>query len=59
MPQFEVEGPCPDGDFFVVRVEMVGDEVTRTFLCESYCTAEAAQADADRFTADPRNSPTP
>ena len=58
MPQFEVEGPCPDGDFFVIRVEPDGDEATRTFLCESYCTAEAARAAADRFAADPDSAPT-
>lgn len=58
MPQFEVEGPCPDGDFFVVRVEAAGDETTRTFLCESYATVGAAQAAADLFTAQPDDAPT-
>ena len=58
MPQFEVEGPCPDGDYFVVREEMRGTVTNRLCLQEMYATAEEAQAAADRFNADPDSAPT-
>lgn len=58
MPRFEVEGPCPDGDFFVVRVEMRGAVTNRLSLQEMYATAADAQAAADRFNADPDAAPT-
>ena len=58
MPTFEVQGPCPDGDFFVVRVQLLGQVTNRLCLCEMYPTADEAQVAADRFTADPDNAPT-
>jgi hypothetical protein len=58
MATFEVEGPCPDGEFFVVRVEIDGDETERTFLSECYLNDAAARAAADRFNANPETAPT-
>ncbi|WOF44285.1 hypothetical protein KNJ79_04980 [Sphingopyxis indica] len=58
MPTFEVQGPDPDGDYWVVRVEMKGAVENRTSLIETYSTAERAQAAADRFNADPDSAPT-
>lgn len=58
MPDYKVRGPDPDGDYFVVRVEMKGDVESRTALVEMYATAKDAQAAADRFNADPANAPT-
>lgn len=58
MPLFDVEGPDPDGDFFVVIVDADGDEPQRTFLSQSYSTAAAAHVAAERFNSAPENAPT-
>ena len=54
---YEVQGPDPDGDWFVVRIERKGSVQSRTALIEAYPTAEKAQAAADRFNADPASAP--
>lgn len=57
MPTFEVQGPDPDGDYWVVHVEMKGDVESRTSLIETYSTAEGARAAADSFNAEPDSAP--
>lgn len=54
---YKVRGPDPDGDYFIVRVEMKGAVESRTSLIEMYPTAEKAQEAADRFNADPASAP--
>lgn len=49
MPKYEVHGPDPDGDFFVVRVETKGEVHSETSLDEVYSSREDAQAAADRM----------
>lgn len=58
MPDYKVRGPDPDGDYFVVRIEMKGGVESRTALVQMYATAEDVQAAADRFNADPASAPT-
>lgn len=58
MPKFEVEGPDPDGDYWVIRVEMKGAVGSRMSLQESYSTADDARLAADGFNADPESAPT-
>jgi hypothetical protein len=47
MPTYEVHGPDPDGDFFVVRIETKGEVHSETSLDEVYATREAAEAAAN------------
>lgn len=47
MPKYEVRGPDPDGDWFVVEID--GDE--ETAMDETFATEAAAQAVADKLNA--------
>lgn len=40
MPTYEVHGPDPDGDFFIVRIETKGEVHSETSLDEVYSTAK-------------------
>ena len=51
MPTYEVRGPDPDGDFFIVRIETKGEVPSEISLDEVYVTREAAQAEADKLNA--------
>ena len=51
MPTYDVHGPDPDGDFFIVRIETKGEVHSETSLDEVYVTREAAQAAADKLNA--------
>ena len=50
MTTYQVRGPDPDGDWFIVEID--GDEATA--IDETFATEGAAQAAADRL-----NQPTP
>lgn len=52
MPTYEVHGPDPDGDFFIVRIETRGEVHSETSLDEVYSTLEDAQAAADILNAE-------
>lgn len=51
MPTYEVHGPDPDGDFFIVCIETKGEVHSETSLDEVYATREDAQAAVDELTA--------
>lgn len=53
MAVFVALGPDPDGDFFVVEVEINGDERDEVVLDEAYSTYSGAQKEADRLNAIP------
>lgn len=57
MPTFEIEGPDSDGDWWVIRNEMLGNVMRHTALRECYPNEEEAQAAADSFNADPGSAP--
>ena len=47
--EYEVRGPDPDGDWFVVGID--GDE--ETAIDETFATEAAARAAVQKFTAKP------
>lgn len=47
--EYEVRGPDPDGDYFVVQID--GDE--ETAIDETFATEAAAQAAVQKLTAKP------
>ena len=51
MPTYEVHGPDPDGDYWVVAVEVEGAVMLETSLLETYVTKDAAQQAANLFNA--------
>lgn len=50
MPTYEVHGPDPDGDFFIVQIETKGEVHSETSLDEVYSTRADAQAAADKLS---------
>lgn len=55
MQTYEVHGPDPDGDYWVVEVEEDGAVTTETSLPETYLTRETAQVAAALLNANPAN----
>ena len=51
MANYEVRGPDPDGDWFVVKIEQRGEVRDEIALDEAYDTEAQAQAAADEFNA--------
>lgn len=52
MPEYQVRGPDPDGDWFVVRVD--GDD--ETAIDEVFASEAKAQGCADALNAQPARS---
>lgn len=51
MASYEVRGPDPDGDWFVVKIEQRGEVRDEMALDEAYDTEAQAQAAADTLNA--------
>lgn len=52
MAVFVAMGPDPDGDFFVIEVEINGEERDEVVLDEAYASLAAAQKAADQLNGD-------
>lgn len=52
MPKYEVHGPDPVGEYWVVEIELTVAVISEKSLAASYRTKAGAQAAADRFNAD-------
>ncbi|OHD05235.1 MAG: hypothetical protein A3E77_01670 [Sphingopyxis sp. RIFCSPHIGHO2_12_FULL_65_19] len=52
MPVYEVHGPDPVREYWLVEIEVMGAVTTETSLAQSYRTKVAAQAAADLLNAD-------
>lgn len=57
MTTFEVHGPDPDGDFWVVRIDERLGSRSEVAMPEAYATAADAQVAADKFNAHPDAAP--
>lgn len=51
MASYEVRGPDPDGDWFVVKIEQRGEVRDELALDEAYDSEPQAQAAADALNA--------
>lgn len=51
MPIYEVHGPDPDGDFFIVRIETKGEVHSETSLDDVYSNRADAQTAADKLNS--------
>lgn len=54
MPKYQVQGPDPDGNYFVVCNEARSSALYQSTLLDTFDTKETAQAAADALNADPQ-----